>query len=157
MSGKIRVQIDDTDMLYVTVPFTGTSNECGLSNVETMTTLESGWIGHTRETDVSLTFKAEFGGWGIRDIYLSTSNCGPNCADCSKTGCRACVGFIKLVGVSCEGCIAGFVANGSNCVACKSDCQTCELNSGNCTSCYDDYTLVRGQCVINPDIIALPE
>jgi hypothetical protein len=89
---------------------------------------------------------------------VSINNCGPNCADCRPQGCVACTGFIQLVGVNCKGCIEGFVANGSDkCVACRSECLTCDLISSNCTSCYDGYTAIRGECLLNPNILLFTE
>lgn len=153
LSGRVFVYIDETLLLNTTVSFTGTSQECGQPSVETIATIESEYLSHSNERNVNLSIQTDFSAWGIRDLMLSINNCGPNCADCGSQGCRACSGFMQLVGVTCSGCIEGFVADGpTNCVACKIECLTCELTSTNCTSCFSGFTLVRNTCLPNPDV-----
>lgn len=156
LSGKVQVYIDDKLLLNSTVPFTGTSQECGQSNVETIVTIESEYLSHNNEKNVNLSIRADFSAWGIRDLLLSINNCGPNCADCGAQGCRACSGFMQLVGVMCIGCIEGFVPDGpTKCAACRIECLTCNITTSNCTSCYVGFTLVRNNCLPNPNVYVL--
>lgn len=81
---------------------------------------------------------------------VTINNCGVNCALCTSAGCQACSGFLNLVGVLCIGCQPGFAAiNDSTCIACDTSCMTCEPISGNCTSCYQNFLLINGRCILS--------
>lgn len=119
LSGKLQVFADEVLVLNRSVMFTGKSSQCGQSGIDTLMTIDSEEIPHSNENNVTFKFKTDFSAWGIRDVLVIINNCGPNCADCGPNGCRACLGYMKLVGVNCKGCIDGFVMNSGKCVACR--------------------------------------
>ena len=133
-----------------TVLLSGSSNECGSSYLDTISTIETDFVPHTNNQNINVSFTSDATGWGIRDVMIIINNCGSNCAFCTSAGCQACSGFLRLVGVACIGCLPGFAAlNSSTCIACDSSCMSCEAASGNCTSCYGGFLLINGRCIVS--------
>ena len=87
-----------------------------------------------------------------------TPACVPNCLEClNSAACKICLpGFYLLNTTAClTVCPIGYWKNEltKTCNMCNSTCQTCDLNTNNCTSCFTPYILDGSKCYSPPGIV----
>ena len=67
--------------------------------------------------------------------YKTSSN---NCQPC-KSECASCDNAIE-----CKNCIRGYFFENKKCLQCDEICSDCSLKSNNCSSCKNDFYLIKG-------------
>ena len=72
-------------------------------------------------------------------------SCQPNCISCTSTFCIRCSASFVINPVLTTQCIStcpdGYASDGYQCVQCKTNCKTCELD-GRCLSCMDTSAFI---------------
>ena len=85
-----------------------------------------------------------------KDEVLDNGSCLTECGEkkykTSKNICQPCKSECASCdnGVECKNCITGYYFENKACLKCDEICDTCSLKSNNCSSCKNEFYLIKG-------------
>ena len=94
-------------------------------------------------------------GYILQNDSCVSKNCYQNCEDCLEAStdetnqkCLLCKeGFFLLESNCIEQCPEKYFSSDKKCFKCNEECQTCDRNADDCTSCYKGYYINNGNCI----------
>ncbi|EAS06080.3 furin-like repeat protein (macronuclear) [Tetrahymena thermophila SB210] len=118
------------------------------------------YIINDSSTDLNIKITSNMDGWGIRNFAMNITKCHSTCLDCTTDGnpwsCTNCQKQASsiLVNNNCA-CQKGQYAQFQNCYSspcyacanCPPNCQSCEDQTGKCTSCASGFSIQNGICI----------